>query len=447
MNNMLTFKVRDKDRQDGGGILALLVAGQWSCLPALMLGGMLIEGLSPGGLIVCVTAGGFILLACACFMGMQSCDSGLPSTVVSAEGLGVSGARYISALLIAVTSAGWFGVQTATCGASFSAMTSEILGLSVPAWASTLFWGFVMTVSVMYGYRSLKSFCYIMTPVLVLVLVYTLVHTAFPRESGEAAFLDWRPERSISYTTGIAMTVRAWVMGAFASGDFCRYAKNRRAVLLGLSAGLLPVMLAVTFCGAVLRVVTGTSDITDFLSGLGLPAIALTFLILSAWIINMLNAFWGGIAFSVLLGRGEERLKRNTALTGAIGTVLGAAGILSRYTDFLGLLTSLVPPVIGVLIGAKTTDTLNRKRSANLSAAGNGGRFRPGFHVPGIVAYGAGSLAAWFTATVFPFLIPSLNGIVVAAAVYVISEKRLCRHEHEHEHKIEIKNKPGRDRA
>jgi hypothetical protein len=44
----------------------------------------------------------------------------------------------------------------------------------------------------------------------------------------------------------------------------------------------------------------------------------------------------------------------------------------------------------------------------------------PGFHLPGIVAYAAGALTAWFTGTVCPFFIPALNGIAIAAAVYVL---------------------------
>ncbi|MDR1637615.1 MAG: cytosine permease, partial [Treponema sp.] len=143
---MLTFKVTEDSKQDRGGTFVLITAGQLICIPALMVGGMLGEGLSLGGVLFCTAAGGLILLGCACFMGVQSCRSGLPSTIVSAEGLGVQGARCISALLISITSTGWFGVQAAICGASFSVMAAETLGLSVPAWAVALFWGLVMTI-------------------------------------------------------------------------------------------------------------------------------------------------------------------------------------------------------------------------------------------------------------------------------------------------------------
>jgi cytosine permease len=431
MNSIFTFKVKENDRRDRGGSLALITAGQLLHISALMVGGMLGDELSLGGLFFCVIAGGLILLGCACFMGVRSSRSGLPATVVCAEGLGVMGARYIPALLISITGMGWFGIQAAACGASFSLIAAETLELSVPAWAAALFWGLVMTVSAMYGYHVLKSFYSIMVPVLVVLLVFTLVQAVFLPEADLAALLAWRPERSVSYITGITITVGAWAMGAFAVGDYCRYVKNRRAVILGFAAGLLPALLLGFLGGAAFRIVTGTPDITVLLSGLGFPAMAMVFLIISIWTINMINAYQGGIALSVLLGHGEKRLKLNTALTGIIGTVLGAAGILSWFTGFLSLLSSIVPPVIGTLMGVKLAETLKRRVMGQAISAipGNpaGAGIKPGFHIPGVIAYGCGALTAWLTTGVIPFFIPPLNGIITAAAVYVIPDLILER--------------------
>jgi cytosine permease len=368
MNKILTLKTKENDRQDRGGSLAIITAGQLLHISALMVGGMLGEGLSLGGLLFCVIAGGLILLGCACFMGIQSSRSGLPSTIISAAGLGVMGARCIPALLITITGIGWFGIQAAVCGASFSVMVSETLGLSVPAWAAALFWGLAMTFSAVFGYRVLKSFYSIMIPVLFVLLVFTLAQAVVLPEAGLTALLAWRPERPMSYITGITITVGAWAMGAFAAGDYCRYVKNSRAVALGFSFGLLPALLLGFLSGAAFRIVTGTPDITALLNGLGFPAMAMVFLIISVWTINMINAYQGGIALSVLLGHGEDRLMLNTALTGVVGTALGAAGILSRFTDFLSLLSSIVPPIIGVVMGVKIAEVLKRRFTGQTKA-------------------------------------------------------------------------------
>jgi cytosine permease len=278
----------------------------------------------------------------------------------------------------------------------------------------------------------LKSFYYIMVPVLFVLLAFALVQTVFLREAGLAALLAWRPERSVPYITGITIVVGTWAMGASAVGDYCRYVKNSRAVVLGFAAGLLPALLLGFLSGAAFRIVAGTMDITALLNGLGFPAMALVFLIISAWAINMMNAYFGGIALSVLLGHGESRLRRNTALAGIIGTVLGAAGILSRFMAFLSLLSSLAPPVIGVLMGVKIAETLERGGKAARDTviphkpAGEGAPMKSGFHIPGIIAYGAGALIAWLTTAAVPFFIPPLNGIIASAAVYVILDRLPC---------------------
>jgi cytosine permease len=306
-------------------------------------------------------------------------------------------------------------------------MAAETLGFSVPVWAAALFWGLVMTVSAMYGYRVLRSFYCIMAPVLFVVLVYTVIQVVFLPKAALSTLLTWRPERPMSYITGITIVVGAWAMGAFAVGDYCRYVKNRRAVILGFAAGLLPALLLGFLGGAAFRIVTGTPDITALLNGLGFPAMALVFLIISIWTINMINAYQGGIALSVLLGHRENRLKLNTALMGITGTALGAAGILSRLTDFLSLLSSLVPPVIGMLMGVKIAETLKRRVMGqgevpipSTPIGGGVPLMKPGFHIPGILAYGVGALTAWLTTEVIPFFIPPLNGIIVAVVVYVI---------------------------
>jgi cytosine permease len=425
MDRMFSFKVREQDRQ-GWGNMAAITAGPWLCIPVFMVGGMLGEGLPPGGLVLCTVIGILIVLACMCFVGLQSCKSGLPATVMSAEGLGVLGVRFVPALLITITSIGWFGVQAAVCGASFSVMLAEILGISVPVWGTALFWGLVISVSAMQGYRIFGQFYYIAAPVLFLVVIYTVVHTLFFSEAGSAAALfAWRPVNPMLPVTAISLVMGTWAMGAFTIGAYCRYAKKKRDAVLGISVGLI-IMPVMILGGAIFRIIAGNADITVILNRMGYPAMALVFLILSNWAINVLNAYCGGIALSVLLGFTEKRLNLSTALAGIMGTVLGAAGILSRFTDFLGLLSSFVPPLIGVLGGVKITNLLRYgRRAGDNSLPGkpiveDGIPMKPGFHIPGIIAYALGVMTAWITASVVPFFIPPLNGIVTAAAIYVI---------------------------
>jgi cytosine permease len=396
-----------------------------------MVGGILGEGLPLAGAVFCALGGILIILVCMCFVGVRSCKSGLPSTVISADGLGVWGARCIPALLISITGIGWFGVQAAVCGASFSIIMAENLGISVPAWAATLFWGLVVSVFAMQGYRALRQFYYTIAPVLLALVVYTAIYTLFFSASGSvAALFAWHPAKPMSSITGISLVVGGWAMAAYVVGDYCRYAKKKRDAALGISVGIIMILVMV-LSGAIFRIVTGNADITVILYAMGYPAMSLVFLILSNWAINVMNAYFGGIAVSVLLGLPEKRLKLGTAFTGITGAALGAAGILSRYTEFLGLLSSFIPPLIGVLAGTEITHILRRRKNTGahplIHGVGKDVSMWHGFHIPGIIAYALGALAAWLTTSVVPFFIPPLNGISVAAAVYVVLDLFLVR--------------------
>jgi cytosine permease len=426
---MLSFKVKKQDRQ-GSVDLALIPGGMIFCLPAFFIGGMLSEGLSLGGVAFCLVAGFLILFLCGALVGIQSCDTGLPSAVISAEGLGVLGARFVTGSLLTITSVGWFGVQAAACGASFSVMMAGILGISIPAWACTVFWGLVMTSTAMLGFRALSFLSYITVPVLILTMVYTLYAVIFSGNGGMAALLAHRPASSMSLGEGISIAVGAWAMGACTTGDWCRYVKNRKGFILALFLGETVKGSAVFFAGAVFRVAAGNADITALLAGMRLPAMARVTLILSTWTTNVMNAYSGSLAVSVLLGLEERRFKFTAAITGLIGTILAAAGILAQYLGFLGLLSSLVPPVAGVIIAASLGRSLrNRKAekqlpvSSGISAGAGGFALRPGFYLPGVVAYGLGALAAWLTSAVIPFFIPPLNGIIAAMAFYILLER------------------------
>jgi cytosine permease len=280
-----------------------------------------------------------------------------------------------------------------------------------------------MTVPAMYGYRVLKFLYHIIVPVLFVVLVCMLIYLLFFSKTGFTSIFAWRPERPISYLTGITLVVGAWAMGAFTVGDYCRYGKSLRGTALGIFIGLIIVVPVVFMGGALFFILMGQADITVILNGLGFPAVALIFLILGAWNLNMVNAYSGGIVLSVLLNFPEKRLKFCTALTGILGTVLGVAGILSWFTGFLSLLSSLVPPVIGALMGVKMADMLKRRKNGQMK----GVRIKPGFHIPGVIAYGCGAFTAWLTTGIVPFFIPPLDGIITAAAVYVMLDIILGR--------------------
>jgi cytosine permease len=352
---------------------------------------------------------GFIC-AYMCFMGMQGCDTGLPTASMASNALGEGGARFIISLLLAIACIGWFGVQAAVCGNSFSSMIASMTGVAIPNAVSAIFWGVIMLLTAMFGYNAVKYLNYIAVPALVLVLAYA-IFAALSRNDGWAAISAYRPAQPMTVVAGINLVVATFAVGGVISGDFSRYARNRRDVIKSSVIGVLPSGLVVIMIGAACSIAAGEYDISKILTALGLPAFGLIALILATWTTNVTNAYSGGLAVSRVLGIGEKKFKITTGIAGGIGTILGAAGIIDRFVVFLSIITSLIPPVAGVVIAAYWI--VGRGKKENF-------RVIPGVNLAGIISFILGAATAFITANVLPFFVAPINGIVVSIVVYVI---------------------------
>ena len=166
--------------------------------------------------------------------------------------------------------------------------------------------------------------------------------------------------------------------------------------------------------GSILSIVTGQYDVSLVLAAVGVPALGLVALVLATWTTNVTNAYSGGLSMSNLFGFGEDRFRITTVIAGAIGTVLAAVGLLSRFEAFLNILSALIPPIAGVMIGSYWI--VGKGRRENLVE-------KEGWYWPGIVAFAIGAVVAYITGNVAPVLIGPVNGIVVSMLLIVVFEK------------------------
>ena len=406
------FEVPASNRQSWGS-LAMIWIGSMICVPCLMIGGFLGMGFTLGGVILCVLLGYGIVCTYMCFMGMEGCDTGLPTVSMAGAVLGEKGAQYIISLMLAVACIGWFGIQSAVCGSSFSSMVASMSGVTIPVWLSSSVWGILMLLTAMYGYKALKYLNYIAVPALVLVMIYGL-YAAFTKNDGGAVIAAYQPVAPMSLVTGISLTVATFALGGVISGDYSRFAKNRKDVIKSSVLGVLPAGLAMILIGAVLSIVTGQYDISAVLVSVGVPAFGLLALVLATWTTNVTNAYSGGIAVSSLFGVGEKRFKLATALAGGLGTLLAAIGLMSRFQTFLSILTAFIPPIAGVIIASYWIIGKGKKENVVINK---------GFALDGILSFLIGAVVAYITGNVVVFFIGPINGIVVSMVSYILLHK------------------------
>ena len=426
MKQTTGFKIQAEDRQSWGAITMVWI-GAMICVPALMIGGMIGAGLSLESAAIAIIIGYALICILMSFMGMHACDTGLPTAVMAGGALGEMGAKYIISTILTISCVGWFGIQAAVCGSSFSSMVEGMSGFSIPVWLSSVVWGIVMLLTACFRFSGLKWLNKIAVPLLGIVLIYALITNLL---SGNGAVLvGYQPAAPMSLVNGISLTVGSFVVAAAISGDYCRFAKNRKDVVKSSVLGVLPAGLIVLMLGGILAICTGSYDISVFLSTAGLPLLGLLALILATWTTNVSNAYSGGLALSVLLGQDEKKSQITTAISGVIGTLLAAVGILNAIQGFLSLLSAIVPALMGVMIADYWL--IGKGKIENF-------KIRKGFYAPGMIAFVIGALIACMTGGTFatipalsflniPFFISSINGIVAALVVYILLTKAFGR--------------------
>ncbi len=422
MSKTTGFEIKAEERQSWGSI-AMVWIGSVICVPALMIGGMLGAGLSLGSCVLAILVGYALICVFMSFMGMEGCDTGLPTAVMASCALGEKGAKYIISTILAISCIGWFGIQAAVCGASFSSMFGDMTGIAIPAWLSSVVWGIIMLLTACFRFAGLKWLNKIAVPLLGIVLAYTLIYTLV--NNGTDALSGYVPTAPMSFVSAVSATVGSFVVAAAISGDYCRFARSRSDVVKSSVVGVLPAGLAILMIGAILAICTGTYDISVVLASSGLPLVGLIALILATWTTNVSNAYSGGLSLSVLLGQDEKKSQLTTAISGIVGTILAAVGILNSTQGFLSLLSAIVPALMGTMI-------------ADYWIMGKGKvehfRQREGFYAPGVISFLLGALVACITGGTFasipflaflnlPFFIGPINGIVVAMVVYILLEK------------------------
>ena len=136
-------RIPDSERRSWWSI-ALIWAGSIISVSALMVGGLIVQGMPLVQGIIAGAIGYTIVLVLMIFQGMMGADFGVPTVITASSAFGSQGAKYVISAILAISCIGWFGVQTGICGAAFSQIMYMWVGVEIPVWLSGLIWGIIM---------------------------------------------------------------------------------------------------------------------------------------------------------------------------------------------------------------------------------------------------------------------------------------------------------------
>lgn len=330
----------------------LSIASIWfgciASLPALLIGSTLIATLTLYEAILVAILGYSFVLIFLSLLSVKSVIHRRNAVGLAARSFGQTGSKVLVGFIIGIASMVWFGVQTNIAGVAFSNMIQELFHISFSVPVSSLIWGFIMVLTAVFGFNYIKWLNYIAVPSIILLVIVSLIITLDGVSFTD--LMNYTPQEKMPLLKAIGIVVGLIAVGGVIAPDYNRFAATPKAAVVGSVIGMLPAAVAFLTIGAILAIVKDTADIVAIFSEIGFPIAAMSVLILITWTSNVMSAYSGGLGLNSTFHLSEKNRPYTTLVFGLIGTFLGVVGILDKFTDVAIILSTMIPPIAGVII-------------------------------------------------------------------------------------------------
>ena len=375
---------------------------------SMWVGQQLAAGLDFKGFVWALILGGLILAAYTGSLGYIGAESGLSLDMLARRSFGTKGS-WLPSAMISFTQIGWFGVGLAMFAIP---VAKELLGLEVTpdympwqGYLLVLIAGILMTGSAYFGIKSLTIISYIAVPA---VAVLGTVAMVMAVHRGDLGIVDQfnAGSKNLGIIAGAGLVVGSFVSGGTATPNFTRFAKSGK---VGFWTTVIAFFLgnSLMFCfGAVSSIYVGGNDIFEVMLNLNLFYLAVLVLGLNIWTTNDNALYTGGLGLSNIFGLSKKTM---VLISGLIGT-LAAVWLYWNFCGWLNALNCTLPPVGIILILGYFLDRKQYGEEAPSEKTVDW------FAVAGVVL---GAVVANLVRWGFP----AINGMVVAAACYLIGRK------------------------
>lgn len=389
--------------------------GQISALSQFLLGSTLGFGMHFWGAFWALTLGAVILEIVAIFVGVIGVREGLQTSMVARwTGFGAAGSALIG-LAIGISLIGWFGIQSAVSAEGLH----SLLGF-LPAWGWSLLFGLVVTAVVLWGFGSMQWVAYVTVPSFLILVGWSIIRTLVNHDVG-ALITSAPPGPQLTLVQGATLVAGGFIVGAVITPDMTRFNRTTADVVKQTVLGITLGEYAIGLTGVLLAHAARSADVitivTSSVGWVGVLVVILGTLKINDW--NLYSSGLGVVNFvGTVFGRHVNRAVV-TLVVGVVGSVLAAAGILTKFMDFLIILGVAFPPIAGIMVAEYFVVKRWRPDLEASRASGAVPATAP-MWVPA-------TLAIWLVAALighyWTWGLPSINSVVIAFVVYVVLGK------------------------
>jgi cytosine permease len=361
----------------------------------------------------------FLIGAVVGYIGYKTaCNSGLLYKLVYGE-IGA----YVPVLVIASLLIGWQGIVVGAFGMAWAGDADSNTFYMVAIGAGLLF-----TVTTYFGVRGLELVSMPAVAVLVGVGLYA-GWLNIEQAGGWNGFLQMSADtvaandQPLGFLTAMNMVIGSWIVGAIVMPEYTRFAKK---AWVAIAIPFIVMIIAQWFLqivGALGGVVSGTFDFTSYLRDQGavIMYIGVVGMSLALWTTGDANLYLPVIQTSSVFRRPQKVM---TVICGVLGTVLGL-NIYQYFLDWINLLASIVPPLIGPVIAHYYFIMRGRFSERDL-------QHLPATRPAAVIAYAVGASTAVMNSQGILFdpetTVPALLGLGVSIVVYLLAYAVLPKH-------------------
>ena len=379
---------------------------------SMWAGQKLAAGLDFGGFIGALILGGIILGAYTGALGYIGAKTGLTLDMLAHRSFGRKGS-WLPSAMISFTQMGWFGVGLAMFAIP---VAQEFLGLEVTpehmpyqGYILVAIAGMLMTASAYFGIKSLTIISWIAVP---MVGILGTVAMIMAIHRGDATLVEQFArvnDGSLTIIAGAGLVIGSFVSGGTATPNFARFSKTAR---IGCIVTIVAFFLGnslMFFFGAASSIYVGGNDIFEVMLNLNQILFYLSVLVLglNIWTTNDNALYSSGLGLSNIFGWSKKTM---VLVAGIIGTVT-AVWLYWNFCGWLNILNCTLPPIGAILIVSYFMNR-NQYMSDDVQISNVNWASIIGVILGAVVA----NLVKWG--------IPSINGMVIAAACYIIGTKR-----------------------
>lgn len=409
----VTSVVPLSERKSSANVFAT-VAGWIICLSTMLTGGSLASGLDFRTAMLATIIGMLILTVISAPLAALGGRFGVSTTILTKAVFGDWGSKIFGLILVLLNGIGWFAFQ-----AAFFALTMQQLipnTIFSNLIVGSLIGGFLMTLTAVYGYKSISILSFVAVPLIILLSFFGGL-AAVVQGGGASALIEATPTGDpIDLVTGISIVVGNAVLGSIILSDISRYAKDANTGAISASAGYLIGGIFTITTGLAMAFVTNVSSVgttpnlPEVMIKMGLGVGALIILVLAQWTTNTANLYSASLGLGSFINVPQ---KYTVSIMGVIGTVLAIFNVYEYFIPFLVIMGTVLPPIGGVMIADYFVFHKNvLKRDYEFESTSK----HPKLNILAVVIV---LLSAYLTRFI-PFFTPSFNSLAIAFVLYSI---------------------------